>query len=299
VPDLGPNTATGGQGQTRGGKGGSFRAAPQTGNVVVRGTRAIDVSGANAGAIPGAAGTVFISGSVESSSGGVEVQGEIFADGGNVLSGGAGAGGAAGRIEVPLVPIGGGIQVGASGKLSTVGGRSGGAAVAGAGGEVSLFTNDGHLTLAGAIIATGGEAPDPGGTGGLGGKVILWSDQNGNANRVNSGNLLIAPTGLVDASGGGGAIGGSARNDGRRDSVAGFPEEGDKIAVLIDCDNVSGPTLTWLENQGRVVARGGASNGDGGDIMFHGRMSDGREPVSGNIDIAGHGSGRPGDFGSD
>jgi hypothetical protein len=116
---------------------------------------------------------------------------------------------------------------------------------------------------------------------------------------VNSGNLLIAPTGLIEASGGTGAIGGAARNDGIDDSVADFPSEGDKIAILIDCDNVSGPTLTWLENKGRLVARGGATNGRGGDIMFHGAMPDGTEPVSGNVDVAGHGTGRKGDFGFD
>ena len=41
----------------------------------------------------------------------------------------------------------------------------------------------------------GGEAPDPGGTGGLGGAVYLWSDQNGNGDEVDSGNLLVTPTG--------------------------------------------------------------------------------------------------------
>jgi hypothetical protein len=296
---ISPVNATGGGGQASGGKGGTFRAEPLTGNVTIRGARAIDVSGAGGSTTPGPGGTVFISARGESSSGGVDLQGEIFADGGSVSQGGAGAGASAGRIEFPLVPLRGGIQIGTSGKLSAVGGRSGGAAVAGGGGQVSLFTNDGNLTLAGTIVVTGGEAPDTGGSGGLGGKVILWSDQNGNANQVNSGNLLIAPTGLVDASGGNGTIGGGARNDGIDDSVASFPDQGDKIAILVDCDNVSGTTLTWLDNQGRLVAHGGASNGRGGDIMFHGRMPDGEEPIPGNIDIAGNGTGRKGDFGSD
>ena len=291
--------ATGGSGQASGGRGGSFRAEPLTGNVTVQGARAIDVSGAGGSTTAGAGGTIFISARQESSSGGVDLQGEIFADGGNVSQGGAGAGAAAGRVELALVPQRGTIQLGASGKISAVGGRAGGASVAGAGGQVSLFTNDGDLTIAGAIVATGGAAPDAGGTGGLGGKVILWSDQNGNANQVSTGNLLIATTGLVEASGGAGTVGGSARNDGIDDSVAGFPAEGDKIAILIDCDNVSGTTLTWLENRGRLVARGGASNGHGGDIMFHGRMRDGQEPLPGNIDNAGNGTGRKGDFGSE
>jgi hypothetical protein len=296
---IAPINATGGAGQTSGGKGGSFRAEPLTGNVIVRRARAIDVSGAAASTSPGAGGTVSISGREESSLGGVDLQGEIFADGGSVSPMGNGSGAAAGRIDMILVPQRGAIRMGADGKISAVGGRSGGAAVAGAGGLLSLVTNDGNLTIAGTIVVNGGDAPDPGGTGGLGGKVILWSDQNGNANQVNSGNLLIAPTGLVEASGGSGTIGGSARNDGIADSVAGFPDQGDKIAILVDCDNVAGPTLTWVDNKGRIVARGGASNGRGGDIMFHGRTPGGLEPVPGNIDNAGNGSGPKGDFGSE
>jgi hypothetical protein len=242
---------------------------------------------------------VFISGREEDSTGGFDLQGEIYADGGNVSAGGAGAGATAGTIEVPLVPERGVIQIGTAGKISAVGGRSGGTAVAGGGGQVSLFGNDGDMTIAGSVIVTGGEAPDAGGTGGLGGKVIFWSDQNGNGNQVNSGNLLIATTGMVEASGGKGTIGGSARNNGVEDSVANFPIEGDKIAILVDCDNVSGPTLTWLDNKGHLIAHGGASNGNGGDIMFHGRMSDGEEPRPGNIDQAGNGTGHKGDFGSE
>jgi hypothetical protein len=296
---LSPVNASGGQGQTSGGKGGSFRAEPLGGNVIVRGPRAIDVSGGGAGSAPGAGGTVFVSGRRESSSAGLDVQGEIFADGGSVSQGGSGAGAAAGRIDATLVPLRGAIQVGSAGKLSAVGGRSGGSGIAGTGGDVLLITNDGDLTVAGTIAVVGGEAPDPGGTGGQGGHVILWSDQNGNANQVNGGNLLVATTGLIDASGGNGATGGSARNDGIGESVADFPSEQDKIAVLIDCDNVEGATLTWLENKGRIVARGGARNGSGGDIMFHGALPDGEEPVSGNIDLAGNGTGRSGDFGFD
>jgi len=129
--------------------------------------------------------------------------------------------------------------------------------------------------------------------------VIFWSDQNGNGDQVDAGNLLIAPTGLVDASGGNGSIGGNARSDGIDDSVAEFPTDQEKIAILVDCDNVHGPTLNWLDNRGRLIAHGGNRNGAGGDIMFHGIMPNGDEPVSGNIDIAGHGTGAPGDFGSE
>ena len=296
---LGPVNAAGGEGEASGGKGGAFRAEPLTGNVIVRGARAIDVSGGDATGNPGEGGTVFASGRSESSSAGVDVQGEILVDGGSVRAGGSGPGAAAGRIDVLLTPIRGAIQIGASGKLSAVGGRSGGAAVAGGGGHVWLFTNDGDVTLAGTIAAMGGDAPDAGGTGGLGGMVILWSDHNGNADEVADGNLLIAPTGRIDVSGGNGTIGGSARSDGIADSVAAFPEDEEMIAIRLDCDNVDGPSLNWLENKGQLFARGGSNNGNGGDILFHGILPNGEEPEPGNVDVAGHGTGSSGDFGSD
>jgi hypothetical protein len=294
-----PVDASGGEGHAAGGMGGVFRAEPGAGNVVVAGARAIDVSGGGARAAPGGGGRVSLSARDARSSGGVTVLGGIFADGGGILQGGAGAGAVAGQIELRLTPLDGEIDVGASGQLSAVGGRSGGAAVAGGGGHIFLITNDGDLTMAGTITVVGGEAPDPGGTGGSGGAVQLFSDRNGNADEVSSGNLLIAATGLIDASGGNGSKGGSARNDGIDATVAEFPTEQEKIAILVDCDNVDGDTLTWLENRGRLVARGGASGGDGGDVMFHGIMPDEEEPQPGNIDLSGNGNGKRGDFGSE
>jgi hypothetical protein len=297
---AGPVNAAGGDGHAAGGKGGAFRAEPDRGNVIIAGARAIDVSGGSALSSPGAGGLIWMSPHDDATNGGVTLRGEIFADGGSVRMGGVGAGAPAGRIEIELVPIKGPIQVAASAKLSAVGGRSGGAAVAGGGGQVNLYTNDGDLTMAGTIAVMGGDAPDPGGTGGLGGAVHLWSDVNGNGDRVVSGNLLVARTGLIDASGGNGDIGGSARNDGQSDNVAAFPDEIEKIAIFLDCDNVEGgDTRTWLDNQGRLVARGGARNGSGGDIMYHGIMPDGDDPRPGNIDLSGNGSGSPGDFGSE
>ena len=294
-----PINASGGDGNVTGGKGGVFQAEPDSGNVIVAGVRAIDVNGGSAIASPGVGGQVSLAPRDFSGSGDVTIRGEISADGGSVRMGGSGAGAAAGRIDAQLVPIEGAIQVAATGKLSALGGRSGGAGRAGGGGRINLFTNDGDLTMAGTIAVRGGDAPDPGGTGGLGGLVYLWSDQNGNGNAVSSGNLLIAATGLIDASGGNGTTGGSARNDGISETVAEFPDTQEMIAILIDNDNVEGPTLTWLENRGRLVARGGARNGSGGDIMFHGIMPDGEEPRPGNIDVAGDGTGEPGDFGSE
>jgi hypothetical protein len=294
-----PIDATGGPGQAAGGKGGSFTASPDMGRALVAGPRAIDVSGGDSLASAGVGGQVTIS-PLRTAGGGVTVQGDVISNGGSVRSGGTGRGGDAGRIDFQLIPTRGGVVVSATGKLTAVGGRAGGASVAGGGGRVFVSTNDGDITMAGAISVLGGEGADPGSTGGLGGSVVLWSDRNGNANMVEGGDLLIAPTGVIDASGGNGvAKGGDARNDGVNDFVAEFPTDQDKIAIHIDCDNVEGETLTWLENQGRVVARGGRPNGRGGDVMFHGQTPEGEEPIPGNVDQAGDGTGRRGDFGSE
>jgi hypothetical protein len=67
--------------------------------------------------------------------------------------------------------------------------------------------------------------------------------------------------------------------------------------------------MNWLNNLGKLVARGGVHNGNGGDIVYHGDSPAGNtaggmngngtpnwSPPSGNIDIAGDGTGVPGDF---
>jgi hypothetical protein len=110
------------------------------------------------------------------------------------------------------------------------------------------------------------------------------------------GNLLIDTTGAIDASGGAGAIGGSARNDGG-DGVAPLPDGMEQIAVMIDCDGAQGAKENWLDNRGVIVARGGAANGSGGDIVYRGTSPDRNpSPPAGNIDNGGSGSGKPGSF---
>jgi hypothetical protein len=230
----------------------------------------------------------------------VTVSGEISAGGGHVRTGGNGPGGAAGRIDFQIVPTLGPINVLATGKLMAVGGRSGGTGVAGGGGHVFLFTKDGDITMGGSIGVMGGDAPDAGGTGGLGGFVNLFSDNNFNGDVSSLGNLLVTKTGMVDASGGAGTIGGSARNDGIEGQVAIFPDARERIAILFNCDGVHGETINWMENEGRMVARGGLHNGSGGDISYHGIGKAGNEKVApGDMDIHGDGNGHPGDFDSE
>jgi hypothetical protein len=149
-------------------------------------------------------------------------------------------------------------------------------------------------------LARGGVAPDSGGTGGGGGLVYVFTG-DGHTDRM-SGQLIIESDGVVDASGGDGTIGGSARNDGTG-GVGLFPSvqtdeyDVEKIAVLINSDGIHGGDLGWIDNRGQILARGGKSNGNGGDVAFHGRQQNGNEtPLPGKIDQSGDGSGTKGSF---
>ena len=72
--------------------------------------------------------------------------------------------------------------------MSLDGGASGGAGIAGGGGHLFFITSDGDLTVGGKLSLRGGDAPDAGGTGGLGGAVDIFSDANFDGF---GGNLLI------------------------------------------------------------------------------------------------------------
>jgi hypothetical protein len=300
-----PVVAKGGSGDTAGGPGGSFTAEPDTGSINVNGAGAIDVSGGDAANAPGAGGLITGSARKDPGAGGLHIAGEITANGGSVTKGGAGNGADGGHVDFELIPTDGAVLVDASAKI-TVNGGSAGSGVAGGGGHVWMFTKDGDLTIAGTVNTKGGSAD---GTGGLGGMIYFFTDNNHNAIDVAKGNLLIDTTGVLDSSGGDGAIGGSARNDGMGNgSVAPFPEEQEKFAIFLNCDGAHGETLNWMQNNGHLIARGGVHNGNGGDITYHGigpgqldmTAPDGNHhPPSGNVDMAGDGTGMPGDYGGE
>jgi len=291
-----PLSARGGRGGSIGGPGGGITLETQLGNLVIGGS--VDFGGGDAAGQPGSGGT-FVgrpgtgAGDSVVNGGDVLLTGRILGNGGAVTAGGSGNGGVAGMVTIETASILGGLTMDAAALVSLDGGASGGAAIAGGGGHLFFTTSNGDLTIAGKLWLRGGAAPDAGGTGGLGGAVDVFSDANFDGL---GGHLLIDKTGVIDASGGAGSIGGSGRNDGGG-GVAGFPDNMEMIAVLINCDGIHGTTQNWLLNDGMIIARGGAANGSGGDIAYHGKSPDGdSSPPSGNIDNAGSGSGRPGDF---
>ncbi len=303
-----PVDAIGGVGDAGGGAGGTVTPEPGAGNLNVSGPRAIDVSGGESQSAPGAGGLVNGGPRNDPGSGGLHVAGEIVANGGSIAQGGSGNGAEGGHVDIELTSTDGALMVEQSAKVSADGGKAGGAGVAGGGGHVWLFTKDGDLTIAGALTARGGDGSDSG-TGGLGGMIYLFSDNNHNGVDRGVGNLLIAATGTLDASGGDGATGGNARSDGIANFVPPFPEEQEKIAIFLNCDGQHGETRNWMQNAGKLIARGGAHNGSGGDIVYHGigpgqrdmpaDTSGNHHPPSGNLDMSGDGSGMSGDYGGE
>ena len=108
-----------------------------------------------------------------------------------------------------------------AGAVRLDGGASGGAGVAGGGGHLFFTTSDGDLTMAGKLSLRGGDAPRSG--------RYRWPRRRGrHLQRRELRRYRRAPAdrhdGVIDASGGAGTIGGSARNDGDG-GVASFPDE--------------------------------------------------------------------------
>src|SRR5204862_44898 len=156
---------------------------------------AIDADGTAAGQAGGAiaisAQRIVITGSVSANGADGPVGGDgaavtlaardlIFLGGAVRLHGGAGttAGGHGGVLTIEPVSILGALTVAPGAVVSLDGGASGGTGVAGGGGHVFLTTSDGDLTMAGKLSLRGGDAPDAGGTGGLGGAADIFSDAN-------------------------------------------------------------------------------------------------------------------------
>jgi hypothetical protein len=295
---LVPLLLGGGDGPAAGGNGGAAQLEPHGGDLLISGV--VDVSGGSSATTPGAGGTVDGHPGPENSAAGIDVSGQLTVNGGSITSGGAGNGAAGGVIKLVSLASEGKLTIESGGQVQVDGGGSGATGTAGGGGLMYLFTIHGDASIHGKLLARGGAAADPGGTGGGGGLVYVFT---ANAHDRMSGVLIVESDGVIDASGGTGTTGGSARNDGRPHSVSLFPARQDdeysveNIAVLINSDGVHGPDRGWIDNRGLVIARGGAANGTGGDVVFHGKQQDGNEtPLPGNVDMAGDGSGAPGDF---
>jgi hypothetical protein len=293
-----PLLLTGGDGQAAGGGGGTVHLEPHGGDLRVSGL--LNASGGDSSVKPGPGGPIEGHPGPENAAANLDVSGQIVTNGGSIAKGSSGDGAMGGMIRLVQLAKTGNLTIEPTGQVQTDGGSSGGAGTAGGGGLLYTFTVDGNFTGHGKLLARGGVAPDSGGTGGGGGLVYVFTG-DGHTDRM-SGQLIIESDGVVDASGGDGTIGGSARNDGTG-GVGLFPSvqtdeyDVEKIAVLINSDGIHGGDLGWIDNRGQILARGGKSNGNGGDVAFHGRQQNGNEtPLPGKIDQSGDGSGTKGSF---
>ena len=300
-----PVVVSGGAGGASAGTGGTITPEPDTGNVNIAGAMELDLSGGSSTTAPGKGGLLNGGARKDPGSGGVHISGEIVASGGSIMKGGSGNGADGGRIDMELTPTDGAVAIDQSAKITVEGGNAGGTGTAGGGGHVWFFTKDGDETIAGTISVRGGSAPDAGGIGGGGGMIYFLSDNNHNAVEVCKGNLDVTPTGLLDASGGSGSTGGSGRNNGAA-GVASFPDMQEEFAIFLNCDAEHGNTCNWMKNEGKLIARGGVHNGNGGDVVYHGippgvlgtgGPNSGDYPVPpGDVDTSADGSGTKGDF---
>jgi hypothetical protein len=156
-----------------------------------------------------------------------------------------------------------------------------------------MIIPDAWVSVSGKIQARGGAAGSSG-TGGRGG--LFWVVSDDNANSM-GGDITLESGSIFDLSGGAGLFGGHARHD----TTTTASTDPERCCVILDSE--SGLTRNMggiIRNNGLIVARGGANNGWGGDVTFHGRGHDtNRDPVAGNQDLAGHGSGLPGNYLSD
>ena len=285
----GPAIAAGGP--ASGGAAGTIRIGGDTapGRIVVQVPLVSDGGDAEDGAAPGDAGPITI----EPHGGELVVATLVHARGG-AARGGDVDGGAGGTVLLRVVDHTGDLVVTAGGEIATSGGASSGTGHAGGAGPLDLLTRDGDFSLAGRLLAPGGEAPDPGGTGGDGGPLHVFTDTDADGL---GGNLRIEPGGLIDVSGGAGTTGGSARNNGRF-GVEAFPDGRHLIAVLLNSDSAPGPlTDGVIENLGTIRARGAASDGWGGDVIYHGRRAgQDADPFPGDLSVDGHGEGDDGQW---
>jgi len=304
--DAGGNVHLGGVVDLRGGSAhagaaGGTLAGGAGGHLTIGATRApasvtfaLDVSadGGDGGAGAGAGGnfTLVVGGDFT-------VAGTVRSRGGSIAPGGSGDGGLAGNFKMDINTTAGN-QIYRPGSVILLdGGGSGGTGTSGGGGHLYAYSFDGTVTMSGTLQARGGAARDADGIGGLGGHVNIFSDNNFDGI---GGNLTVTPEGVIDASGGAGTVGGSARNDGSTD-VADFPINQELIAVLLNADGIHGtPRNGVIDNQGVVITRGGAGNGAGGDIAFHGEGTGGlHDPLGGRLEMNGDGTGPDGQFASE
>jgi hypothetical protein len=197
-----------------------------------------------------------------------------------------------------------GITLGAGSTIQADGGGSSGAGTGGSGGSAILLTVAQSISISGVIEALGGGAAGGSGIGGTGGRVIALTDNANQPPIVPLGNVTLEVGAAIYISGGPGFFGGSAVSNGQPFSVSSPPPvpypppQLPPLGVLFMAEATPGKVNAGsVVNNGAIGAVGGANGGSGGDILFLGLGLGGTgPPVSGQVNLAGDGTGSAGDF---
>ena len=293
-----PLLLTGGDGQAAGGGGGTVQLEPHGGDLRVSGL--LNASGGDSSVKPGPGGPIDGHPGPENATANLDVSGQIVTNGGSIAKGSSGDGAMGGTIKLVQLAKNGNLTIEPTGQVQTDGGSSGGAGTAGGGGLMYTFTIErkllGPRQAAGARRCRAGcrrhrrrrrahlrlhrrrsrsherpadhrERRDPRCVG-----------RRGNHRRQRAQQRTRSASGCSR-------------------SVQTDEYDVEKIAVLVNSDGVHGSDHGWIDNRGQILVRGGKTNGNGGDVAFHGRQQNGNEtPLPGKIDQSGDGSGTSGSF---
>jgi hypothetical protein len=229
----------------------------------------ISAAGRDAQASPGAGQNVVVS-----TPGSITSSALINASGGAGLNTAAAVPGAnAGNVQFTASSAIGSVTLLAGTSITASGGAATTTAAGGIGGRILISTVDQGVSITGSITALGGASST--GPGGLGGQVVVNSDSDGNGT---GGAITLTAGSVINVSGGTGAAGGFTRNNG---GVAPADSSGTLVlAVVFDASSgltvqADTPNEGVVQNLGSIIATGGSPVARGGDIWFEGKNAGG------------------------
>jgi hypothetical protein len=196
-------------GVSAGGVPGAIQFTTTSGKIDLSGN--ITANGGDSIAAPATTSPVLVS--AGTGGGGITSSATIAASGGNSLAGSAVpvAGGSCvvAAITFRVLNSAGSIQLNAGTSITVNGGAGTGSSNGGDGGAVTLTTLDQSISISGSIVARGGNQSGTA-SGGMGGQVVVNSDSD---NAGGKGDITLNSDGSIDVSSGSGPAGGSARSN--------------------------------------------------------------------------------------
>lgn len=254
-----------------GGNSGNVFITGALGGMQLAGT--LTTSGSSSPTAPKAAGNITVTfGGGLSSSAVISAVGGAATDPAGLVSGEDG-----GIVRLASAGSFGGVSLLSGGSITVDGGGASATSLltlGGAGGTIRMETRGQPISMSGSLLARGG-AVTGNGTGGVGGLVLAASDFTGAGV---AGDITLNSDGSIDASGGGGAVGGAARSTFPGGTAVTDPPA--NLAVVFDANDdlaTSGAPAGAgkVLNLGSITVTGGAGvpAGPGGDVFFNGLNS--------------------------